>query len=473
MDPSATRIAELERENAALRKRVAELETLVAALQKHVEELERKLAQSTARFSKGKKIGICKKPGRRKGEGTFTRRSEAADKDVTETRFAPVTEDHCPCGGAWARSTEIVTTTDIPANVRPEVVKTLVEICTCTKCGRKVRGTHPNVPADQCGATAHRIGTRTMALGHFLNADVGIPMRQVPRVIEAITGVKITQSALTQDGQHRAEGDLKPVYEGLKHDVAAAPVVNTDDTSWRVAGTPANLMNFNTPETSVFQIRFVHRNEEVREVIPATFPGVLGTDRFSSYDAKELANVKQQKCNGHILRNIAEEMEHQPPRARWLGRLLSDLFRRGIHLHNELKRGHVTAEQYHQHGKQIHEQLTHWLRPRSLADAANQRMLDGLRWHHERGNLLRYLDDPRIEPTNNSSERDLRGAVKARKVSHCSKNLRGAECHSTMLSLGHTIRKRVNDVRSVVKGWVDVFTKAVLPPKTRPVPMMS
>jgi hypothetical protein len=33
---------------------------------------------------------------------------------------------------------------------------------------------------------------------------------------------------------------------------------------------------------------------------------------------------------------------------------------------------------------------------------------------------------PEIEPTNNSAERGLRSAVIPRKVSHCSKNERGA-----------------------------------------------
>ena len=50
------------------------------------------------------------------------------------------------------------------------------------------------------------------------------------------------------------------------------------------------------------------------------------------------------------------------------------------------------------------------------------RLQNELGWHDDRGNLLRFLDDPSIEPTNNRAERALRGAVIARKVSHCWKN---------------------------------------------------
>ena len=75
-------------------------------------------------------------------------------------------------------------------------------------------------------------------------------------------------------------------------------------------------MAFDTPDTAVYQVRRRHRNEEVREVIPRDYPGVLGTDRGKSYDAKELAGVRQQKCLAHLLRNLSEVLEHKRFRAR-------------------------------------------------------------------------------------------------------------------------------------------------------------
>ena len=58
----------------------------------------------------------------------------------------------------------------------------------------------------------------------------------------------------------------------------------------------------------------------------------------------------------------------------------------------------------------------------SLSDHDNWRLRNELGWQDDRGNLLHFLDDGRIEPTNNRAERALRGAVTARKVSHCSRN---------------------------------------------------
>ena len=70
-----------------------------------------------------------------------------------------------------------------------------------------------------------------------------------------------------------------------------------------------------------------------------------------------------------------------------------------------------------------------------MVDADNYRLQNELGWHDDRGNLLRFLDDPSIEPTNNRAERALRPAVIARKVSHCSKTVEGADAFSAFTSL--------------------------------------
>ncbi len=72
-----------------------------------------------------------------------------------------------------------------------------------------------------------------------------------------------------------------------------------------------------------------------------------------------------------------------------------------------------------------------------------------------RENLLRFLEDPRIEPTNNRSERALRPAVIARKVSQCSKNDQGAYAFSAFKSVVQTLAKR--GIHSMVEGLNQVF----------------
>ena len=55
-------------------------------------------------------------------------------------------------------------------------------------------GRHPEVGPDQYGASAHRVSRRVMAAAHVLHYGVGIPVRRVPTVLRALTGVELSQS---------------------------------------------------------------------------------------------------------------------------------------------------------------------------------------------------------------------------------------------------------------------------------------
>ena len=92
---------------------------------------------------------------------------------------------------------------------------------------------------------------------------------------------------------------------------------------------------------------------------------------------------------------------------------------------------------------ELDEQMTWLLRDRILVDDDDRKLLNGIGAQMDRGHVLTFLRFPGVEPTNNRSERILRPAVIARKVSHCSKNERGAHASSVFLSVFQTIRKKL------------------------------
>ena len=333
------------------------------------------------------------------------------------------------------------------------------QVARCRSCGRSVRGRHPDLAADQYGATAHRLGPRIVATGHALHYGRGIPQRKLPAILQELTGISVTQSALMQDALRRSGGAVGQAYQGLRASLARAERVYTDDTGWRVGGRPAQLMGFTTETTTVYQIRDRHRNAEVREVIPADFAGVLCSDRGKSYDARELQGVRQQKCLCHVQRSVSELLETKWGRGRSFGLGLRRLFGEAIALWHAEREGTVTD--FPVQAARLQARLTDILRERRMPDPANQHLLDDLRRHHAHGDLLRFLDDPRIEPTNNRAERALRPAVIARKVSQCSKNQPGAEAFAAFASVTRTLIQRGH---SPIDGLVDVFRGAPIPP---------
>ena len=252
-----------------------------------------------------------------------------------------------------------------------------------------------------------------MAAAHVLHYGVGIPVRRVPLVLRALTGVELSQSAITQDALRRARGTVGDGYRGLRESVRESAVVHTDDTGWRVGGESAFLMAFETDDATVYQVRGRHRNEEVREVVPADYAGVMVTDRARSYDAQALSGVRQQKCLAHVLRSISEVVETKVGRGRSFGKRLSELLREAMQLRESQRRGEVAD--YGGETERLRREVSHHLRDRPMPDRDNGRLQNELGWHDDRGNLLRFLDGVGIEPTNNRAERALRGAVIARK----------------------------------------------------------
>ncbi|MBI3910299.1 MAG: IS66 family transposase [Armatimonadetes bacterium] len=460
--------ATLRGENATLRAQVAALQTTIETLRAEVAALQRGTQRQAAPFSKGTRVGQPKRAGRRPGEGTFQYRLPPLPEAVTAPLVdVPVTASGCPhCGGSFElERVEVAYRTELPPQPRPQVTAYRVTVCRCQACGRQVRGEHPEVAPDQFGATAHRLGPRLLAAAHTLHYGLGVSQRKVPAILRELTGVSVTQGALAQDAQRRTAHEVGTAYQQLRASVAEAKQVNSDDTSWRVGGETAFLMAFATATATVYQIRARHRNEEVREVVPADYTGVLGTDRGKSYDAKELRHVRQQKCIGPIQRSLSAVLATKHGRGRSFTKQLKARLREAIALWRGYHAG--TAPDFAAAAATLREQLTHHLRDRALPDPDNQRLLNELGRHHDRGNLLRFLDDPQIAPTNNLAERELRPAVIARKVSQCSKNDRGAETFAAFASVTRTLARAGG---SVIDGLATLFRSGRLPAHPAPLP---
>ncbi len=276
-----------------------------------------------------------------------------------------------------------------------------------------------------------------MAAAHVLHYGVGVPVRKVPSVLRALTGVEVSQGAITQDALRRANGAVGDAYRKLRGAVSTSAVVHTDDAGWRVDGKTAFPMAFETDRATVYQVRARHRNHEVREVVPPDYAGVMVTDRARSYDAQALSGVGQQKCLAHVLRSISEVVQIKTGRGRSFGKRLSLLLRQAMDLRRAYHLGE-TAD-FAAAAERLRREVSHHLRDRPMADPDSYRLQNQLGWHDDRGNLLRFLDDPSIEPTNNRAARALRGAVIARKVSHCSKNVAGADAFSAFTSVIRTL----------------------------------
>ena len=355
-----------------------------ARLRAEIKLLKQRPPQSGAPFSKNKRKENPKRPGRKPGEGTFKRREAPAPESYSAPpEEVGVTQTACPaCGGELGAETEeLVTVTELPEIPQPVVKAYRVKSRCCAQCRRTARGTDPEVAPDQSGATAHRLVPRAQAAMGLLHYDCGLPTRRVPQVLRYLTGLSVTQSAVTQAALRAGTkgGPVQRVYQQIRRRMPHEPVVHTDETGWRENGHPRHLMVFEAPERVCYQIRPQHRNEEVREVIGDDFAGTLVTDQGTSYNSNNLSNTKQQKCLSQIDRTLEAVLaEPQAPRARQLPLQIQSVLKQGWQLWRDFHDPKKPTPRYDRQVRKIDLELTWLLRRRTLTDPHNQRLVNEL-----------------------------------------------------------------------------------------------
>ena len=119
----------------------------------------------------------------------------------------------------------------------------------------------------------------------------------------------------------------------------------------------------------------------------------------TSYDAACFDTTKQQKCLAHIQRNLRDLEQSKAGRAKHFSRQLKATFSDCLALWHRHRDGHLQRSSYLRQGRVLRKRLDDQLRERPFTDEDNARMRRELSWHHERGNLVRFLTEPDIEPS--------------------------------------------------------------------------
>jgi transposase len=441
--------ADLEKlDTASLIKLLLQAFDKIQALETELEKLKRKNARQTAPFSRNQVNAKPKSPGRKKGEGNFTYKTPPAPTEVTTIVAVPLLEPNCPkCGvelPSQSSGTRVAFLLEMPL-IQQQITEYRLEQKVCSKCGITVTAKHERVSESQTGATAFRVSPEVLALAHVMQYEKGITARKVPAVLELTIGLGLTQSAITQAAiKNSLETKVVGVsYKTIRQELHKDEQINTDDTGWRVNGVDSYLMTAVSQNAVVFQIRTRHTHKEVLEMIPANYQGVMGTDRFTSYNVPDFAAVKQQKCIFHIIKNLKTELETLKGRARDFPLELRGLFKAALRLHHKYSQQTISFETYKKRGAGITRQITKLLAPRKQAlCVSSERIRSGLEYHHNRGNLLRFLENPAVSPTNNAAERALRHNVIFRKLCGGSKTQSGARALEAYSSIIQTAKRR-------------------------------
>jgi hypothetical protein len=319
----------------------------------------------------------------------------------------------------------------------------------CPACQQRVRSRHPEQISDATGAAGVGSGPRAKALAADWKHRLGVSYAKVAEMLRVAFALPFTRSGLCQADTRLALHRVRPVYAALVDLIQQSAVVHTGETGWRVGPLSAWLWAFTNRHLTAYTIQTSRGHDVVVEILGRQFRGTLVADCFPAYDHQALADWLQQKCVGHLLKDLRFMRATKTRGAVRFAQDVTALLRDALALPDQ--KPHLSPKTLRARVRALEQRLDRLIAPkRKLTDPDNRRFAKRLR--KQRPHVLRSLHTDGLDPTNNQAERMLRPAVITRKTNGCNRTERGALAHAILASILVTCRQQgISLVDALVK----------------------
>ena len=432
-----------------------------------IRELEEELAQfrrlpktpenSSVPPSRGQKanrmVGRRRKLGPKRGHVGSSRVRGEPDV-VVECRprvCAGCGQDLPQSGGCRMGRSQVV---ELPA-FAPVVIEAWQYTMACTQCGEQTAGTYP------AGLEPRRtFGPGVEALLSYFHERHHVSYERLVEVCRDVFGLVISQGGV-ENALRRWVEQARPMYAAIREQVRGSPVINSDETSARVAGRNHWQWVFQTPEASYHVIAPSRGGEVIDAFLARAKPEVWGSDLWAPQILT--AAGEHQICLSHQERDLTFAVDADTGEARLWAIELRHVFGRAIRLHRE--RDQVTPTTFARRRLLIENATDRLVFDRYTAPKTEAARLQQ-RYRTHRDGLYVFLHRDDVEPTNNSSERDLRPSVIHRKVIGGFRSDWGAEASAIRSSILATARKQARNL-------LDAFRTVAGPSPLQAIPARS
>ncbi len=302
-------------------------------------------------------------------------------------------------------------------------------------------GTEPRIP----GVTPRcEYGIEILVVLAFLVYCIGISLDKACAVLGFFCQLPLVKSQadalLRQLAQHW-EGEFDILCALIAH----AAVVYLDETGWKVGNTDCSLWAFASQWQRLFLFGCRKDDDTLDQILPPdVFDGIGVSDDAAVYRGRF---SRAQKCWAHLLRK-AIRLALLYPRKKTYQRFLDQL----LELYRDAKRA-ASDGRLGDQGRTMrvcdlenrlcdlcrpyHHGTTPDMKPHER-DFAN--LIDELMRLFLEGELFTFVLVPDVEPTNNLSERLLRGSAQDRKAGRTNKTASGAHRRSVIVSVLESLR---------------------------------
>lgn len=367
----------------------------------------------------------------------------------------------CPCGcGERLTDRNLLRTDerqvfDLPT-LRLEVTEHRLGIYLCPRTGREV---HADWPPEALAPTSY--GPRFTALQVYLNVQQMLPVERISSLCEDLFGQGVSQATILS-AVEKAAKVLIPFQRAVIREILQSPVVNTDESSLRIANILYWLHVICTDKFTWYGVHPCRGGEALADfgILP-NYRGRLIHDCWASYLTLP---CEHGLCNGHILRELT--FVHEELRQEWAGRLHALLLEMKVFVagYDRRYRG-MPPEEYAQWRRRYLNIVRDGWRENPLPVEPEIEKKRGRRKRTKAQNLLGRLDkyshwvlaflsDFRVPFTNNQAERDIRMIKVKQKVSGCFRKFSGAQRFCVVRSYISTVRKHGRPVLDALEETI-------------------
>lgn len=209
----------------------------------------------------------------------------------------------------------------------PVVVEAWQYSVACERCGEQTAGTYPAGLEPR-----RRFGPGVEALLSHFHERHHISYERLVEVCRDVFGLAISQGGV-ENALRRWVERARPRYAAIREQVRGSPVINSDETSARVARRNQWQWVFQTPEASYHVIAPSRGGEVIDAFLAGAEPEVWGSDLWAPQILTSA--TEHQICLSHQERDLTFAVEADTDEARLWAIELRHVFGRAIRLHHE------------------------------------------------------------------------------------------------------------------------------------------
>lgn len=306
---------------------------------------------------------------------------------------------------------------------------------TCPCCGKVTQAVIPDE------VRAYSVGPNLTGVLSYLTGCHGVSKRGVEEIAEAVFDAKVSLGTVANLEQE-VSAALAPAHQEAVEAVRQAPIKNADETGWKQAGKKRWLWVVATATVVAFLIHRLRNVAALRQLLGATWSGILCSDRWRAYDHWPL--LKRQLCWAHLKRNW-EKMAERGGKAKIIAQACLSVQERVFELWHLFRGGGCTRSEMDDRMAPLMLELLEVLRSGLRShDCKTQRFCARLEAVFPA--LWTFVVIEGVDPTNNHAERVQRRAVLWRRRSFGCHSAQGCRFVERILTVVQTLRLQKRSV---------------------------